>query len=600
MQVIIWLEVRPPKDPLELCVGQRQELLIRVNAFGGDSILRMGAARLSPGTFSATNSHPRFATLQKKENRPENYGIAEPYQGERYDIAGVRPGQGILTFKATVGDAEPASKQVAFKVSRCDYKVSTVQTFTTPSTFLAMTMDDVLIAVDETGQLSGTGAPDWVIRVHDLPCQVRASVSETHPVEMAGQITDEGTLDLDLDHADVSVRMAMRCPRLRGVSRTWTDTWGLSDRHVPFPGDGGAFSTIESRGVFRETMAITVEPVERQAVAFVGSGLLLASARMTTTSVSPAQVAESSPSVAPAVSPAPAGAELTFEVAGGPFDLLDPTIGLADQAGYVATLTTTFEGTVAGEPVSVSTTATLRVGPAGRELTLERAPDGPTSWRAELKGASYVKEGDGPCIAASTTVGGSLAQLSELAAELPPLFGASEAVSETVDDVPARRHTFDEASLLLATPAEASGDAWVAESDGRVLRYRSHVDAGPELLGDGVTGSRSVDYVLSTPERPPAIGLPADCPPMVDAPVLDDATDVVRRPGILAFRSTMAVAKAARSYTRQLRDKGWKPTFPAEVTKSTALLGFRKGKRDIAIVMGRRSGETRVHVAITR
>jgi hypothetical protein len=86
----------------------------------------------------------------------------------------------------------------------------------------------------------------------------------------------------------------------------------------------------------------------------------------------------------------------------------------------------------------------------------------------------------------------------------------------------------------------------------------------------------------------------------VDAPVLTGATDVVRRPGMLSFTSPMATARAARNYTRQLRDKGWKSAFPAEVTKSSALLGFRKGKRDITVVMRRRSGETRAHVAMTR
>jgi hypothetical protein len=157
-----------------------------------------------------------------------------------------------------------------------------------------------------------------------------------------------------------------------------------------------------------------------------------------------------------------------------------------------------------------------------------------------------------------------------------------------------------QSSLLLVGPAEASGDVWVAESDGHVVRYRVRLEAGPEVLGEGVSGTRGMGYELSTPEKPVALDLPADCPPMVDAPVLDDATDVVRRPGIISFRSPMAIARATRRFTRQLRDEGWKPSFPAEVTKSTALLGFRKGKRELTVVMRRRAGETRAHVVITR
>jgi hypothetical protein len=587
VQVILWLEVRPQASPLVICVGERKDLLVQLNGFGGDYILRMRPAQLEPGALVATNDQPRRAKLQKKDNRPQNYGVTEPYQGERFDLTGLRPGEGLLTLKATLYHvAEPASTTVKYKVQKCDYRLSTVQTLTSPGAFLAMTMDEVQVTADDSGRLSGVGVPDWVVRPADLLCRVRATIDEARPVEVSGQIDEDGTLALDLDHADVSVTMAMRCPRLRGVSRTWTDTWGLSDRHVSFPGDGGAVSTIQSRPGHRETMAITVEPVERQAVAVAGTRLMLA-----------AMAARPSPT--PTVPPDPA-VELTFEVADGPFDLLDPTVGLADRESYVASLTNAFEGTVAGEPVSASTTATLQVAPHGRELTIERSPDGPTSWRAEVKGFSFSREGDGPCVAGLVVDGEALADLFEPAAELAPFFGASEAVSESVEGMPASRHSLDEASLVLAGPVSVTGDVWVAEDDGRVLRYQARVEAGPDILGEGVTGTRIVDYQLSTPEKPPAISLPDDCPLPVDAPVPDGATDVVRRPGMLSFGSPTAIARAARSYTRLLRDKGWKPTFPAEVTKSTALLGFRKGKRDITVVMRRRSGETRAHVAMTR
>lgn len=601
-EYVIWLEVRPSHRPLVICVGERKELLVQVIAFGGDHIIRMGAGLVQPSTLDATNDQLRRARLQKADNQPENYGMVGPYQGERFDITGLRPGEGLLTFKATWYDiAEPASTTVKYKVQKCDYEATTVQTLTAPTAFLAMTMDDVQVTADDTGRLSGTGVPQWVVRVHGLPCDVRPTVTDARPVEITGEIAEDGTLNLDVDHADVSVRLAMRCPRrMLGVSRTWTDTWGLSDRHITVPGDGGAVSTIQSLPGFRETASITVEPVERQAVAVVASRLLLAATPGSAVTGSRVPSAEAGRSPTPAVSPAPSGVAVTIEVADGPFDLLDPTVGLADRASYVASLTNAFAGTVSGEPFDASTTATMRVAPSGRELIIERGADGPTTWRAEVRGFSYAKEGDGPCIAGTVADGETLADLFEPAAELPPLFGASEAVSAPVEGAPAGRHTFDEASLVVPVPATVTGDVWIAESDGSVLRYRAQVEAGPEILGEGVIGTISFDYTLSTPERPPRISLPADCPPAVDAPVPSGATEVVRRPGILSFNSSTAIARASRSYTRQLRDEGWRTTFPAEVTRSTALLGFRKGKRDLTVVMRRQSGETRVHVAVTR
>ncbi len=606
MAALLWIDVQPRRDPQVLCVGETKELLVRTTLIAASDIRDIGGMLMGSNyiTQSVTNSDGALLAVRRKEAMPDNYGIVEPYKGERYDITGKKPGTGQLIIKSTLPagwtgwnyvrqslgpqPAQHATATVSYKVRHCDYKVSTVQTMTAPGGFVAMTMDDVQVTADDSGLLSGVGVPEWVIRVHGLPCTVRTTIQEPRPVKVIGQFEDDGTLALDLDHADVSVGMAMRCPRrLMGVSRDWTDTWGLSDRHITVPGDGGAVSSVVSLPGHRETASITVEPVERQAVAAANSRLLFA----------PVEV---SPSPEPAASPPPSGVELTIEVADGPFDLLDPTVGLADRGSYVASLTNTFEGTIAGEPVSASTTATMRVGRSGRELTIERRPDGPTTWRAEIKGFAYAKEGDGQCTAGLVADGESLADLYEPAAELPPVFGASEAVSETVDGGPARHHTFDEASLVLPGPATVTGDVWVAEGDGRVLGYQARVEAGPELLGEDVTGTRSIDYTLSIPERTPAISLPADCPPPVDAPVLKGATDVVRRPGMMSFRSSSAIARAVRSYTRQLRDKGWKATFPAEVTKSTGLLGFRKGKRDLTVVLRRRDGKTMVHVAVTR
>ena len=306
-------------------------------------------------------------------------------------------------------------------------------------------------------------------------------------------------------------------------------------------------------------------------------------------------------SVAPRAEPIPSGVPVELEFADGPFDLLDPAVGLADLTSYVATLSVTFDGTVEGSPVNATSSASMRVTPVGSDLTIDRGSNGPTSYRADVAGISYATEGDGACTAVPTAEGESLADLDEPASQLHALVGADEAGSETVNDLPTRHYTFDERALGPINVTTASGEVWVADPGGYVVRYRLSLDAGPAYLGEGTSGTRTVDYDLTDPNGSVAIELPEDCPAQSDVPVPPDATDVVRLPGIVSFQSTMSLKQAAKFYTTQLRSLGWKADkllgVAAPVT--TAMLGFTKGEGALTIVMHDRSGSIDVRIVET-
>jgi hypothetical protein len=296
----------------------------------------------------------------------------------------------------------------------------------------------------------------------------------------------------------------------------------------------------------------------------------------------------------PSESPAP------IELGNGPFDLPDPAAGLADLTSYVATLTVTFSGTSAGASVNATAEATMRVSPQGRELVIDRGSDGEATWRAEIGGTAYSKEGASPCATRPVVDGESLTELYEPAWLLAPLFGADEAGTEVVDDAPAHHYAFDRRALALPVVANASGDVWVAERDGHVVRYRMSLDAGPPYFGEGIEGTRSLEYEVSTVNEPLAIDLPSDCPVPLGIPPLPDATDVVRRPLLLSFNSRMSLARAVRTYPKLLRAERWKPSIRPAVTRSTALLAFRKGTSNLTVIMRRRSGTIDVQAVVAQ
>ena len=142
-----------------------------------------------------------------------------------------------------------------------------------------------------------------------------------------------------------------------------------------------------------------------------------------------------------------------------------------------------------------------RLTPEGHELTIDRGPDAPTTYRAEIAGTSYAKDDDASCSAEPSAEGESLADLYDPAAQLPLLVGADEAGIETIDGTPAHHYTFDERAMVLANPPQASGDVWVADTGGYVLRYLLTVDAGPEYFGEDTAGTRTLEYVVVTRTR---------------------------------------------------------------------------------------------------
>jgi hypothetical protein len=152
--------------------------------------------------------------------------------------------------------------------------------------------------------------------------------------------------------------------------------------------------------------------------------------------------------------------------------------------------------------------------------------------------------------------------------------------------------------LLLPDVTSASGDVWVAEADGHVVRYELSMEAGPLFLGEGTTGTRTELYELAVPKKAPAIAPPADCPALIDAPILADATDVARLPGITSFRSRMSLAKAAKAYAKAMRAQGWKTSGSPDVTRSAGLMTFRKGKTDLIVIMRLDSGSVATQVVV--
>lgn len=315
------------------------------------------------------------------------------------------------------------------------------------------------------------------------------------------------------------------------------------------------------------------------------------------------------PPADPADSQAP-GDELTLETevdfGPGDFILPDTKAGLSDLLSYSATLTMSFDGTREGSRQQWSKTYGMLVSttPPARQLDIEKTGDIEGTYpafMAEVDGAAYERLEESACTATVMDQENSLGERLEPAGFLTGVHGAEQAGSETLNDVAVDHYAFDERALGQLDVAQSTGEIWVASGGGFIVRYLLTTEGNADFFGDGIEGTLTWQYELSDVNQPVTIELPADCPAgMVDAPQLQDASNVLNLPGMLTYDTPSSLADAAAFYQVQIPALGWEPLGEPAITETTALLDFAQGDQKMTVIITAGDGGTKVHIVLGR
>ena len=355
---------------------------------------------------------------------------------------------------------------------------------------------------------------------------------------------------------------------------------------------------------------------------FVLLSLFASTACLTLTPGSPAGTATSpgsthtspaSTQISPETTPTPPGVSLTPNAATaqaavvfgpGPLILTDTIAGLADLASYTATLKYSFDGTRDGKAEQWSKTYVMLTTkePAARQLTIETAgniSDTSVVLMAEVDGAAYERRGANDCTASVIRAGKSLADWLEPAGILSSVIGADKAGSETVNGVAADHYTFDERALGGVGIAKSTGELWVATQGGYLVKYVLTTKGDANAFGKGIAGTLTWDYELTGANEPVAIQLPADCPAgMVNAPLLPDAANVQKLPGLLTYDTATSLADAAAFYQKQIPDLGWTQLDDPLITDTSVLLDYTQGDKSLTVIITAGDAGTKVDIEL--
>ena len=284
----------------------------------------------------------------------------------------------------------------------------------------------------------------------------------------------------------------------------------------------------------------------------------------------------------------------------GPFNFLVPEAGLADLSSYKATLVLSFDGTRQGQSSQWSKTYVMRSTkePAALQLLVEKAgdlSDLDAVFMAEMNGASYEQRGGNACNANVIGEGNSLAERYEPAGFLTGVVGAEEAGSETVNNVAVDRYTFDERAFGQLGVAKSTGELWVAPAGGYIVKYFVTTEGTADYFGEGIQGTLTWHYELTDINVPITFELPEDCPGgMVDAPLLEDATNILNMPSILTYDTASSLAAAVAFYQEQIPSLGWTLIGEPGNTETTVLMKFSQGDQNLTVIITTESGVTTV------
>lgn len=326
--------------------------------------------------------------------------------------------------------------------------------------------------------------------------------------------------------------------------------------------------------------------------------LALMACQLSQTATQPVGVPSTGEATAEATTGGPGGstAEATagaiqsnVEFGPGPFNLVNPTMGLAELSGYKAELTLSFDGTQAGQPSQWAHIYVMLASqePATHQITIEAAGGALAPvFMAEVNGVSYERRGEGDCTASTTRADSSLAARWEPAGFLPAFLGADAAGSETINGMAADRYIFDERALGETGFTQSTGQVWVASDTGVVIRYLLTTTAGADYFGEGIEGTLTWEYDLTEFNQPVTIILPAGCSAgQGGAPLIPDAQSVSWMPGLTIYSTAGSIPDVMAFYQEQLPDLGWETTGEPIVADAMGWVSFVRGDQQLSVIV---------------
>jgi hypothetical protein len=271
--------------------------------------------------------------------------------------------------------------------------------------------------------------------------------------------------------------------------------------------------------------------------------------------------------------------------------LQDPTLGLADLAGYHATLSQDVTGTLKGAAFERHTKLELTRAPAKGDydfsLAIQGSDEPSTYLRVVGLGlAAYAwNSPDGQCRGEYDEQ--PVKKLIDPTAMLFPVSKATKVGNESVNGIPAAHYRFDQNSLPWADPKpKVAGEIWIANTGGYVVKYLLNVSAPSKPDPNGAKVGQTWKYEISGTDGSSSVALPQGClEVLTDVPVMADAQSLIRGNGMTDFVTASTGREVLDFYSQKLPALGWKSDkeLPAGDVPLPFTASFTNGGRRVSL-----------------
>jgi len=269
--------------------------------------------------------------------------------------------------------------------------------------------------------------------------------------------------------------------------------------------------------------------------------------------------------------------------------LADPLVGLADLTSYHVSFHQDITGKLDGEPFERHTHIELTRASGQSDFLQEfQGTDGLNSYSRAIGTGQAAYRWNSPDQSCQGTMGEIYPEENlEPADLLLPVLQTSKVGAETLNQIPVIHYRFDQNALPLTDPKPSvTGDLWLAEQGGYVVKYTLNAAMPANITGKGMETAQTWSYELSQVNAVDSIALPPGCMPVpVDIPVMADAKNVRRISGWMEFETASSAAQVVDFYYQNLPSLGWtiKQQQPAGELKLPVGLAFSKGDLSLSV-----------------
>jgi hypothetical protein len=175
----------------------------------------------------------------------------------------------------------------------------------------------------------------------------------------------------------------------------------------------------------------------------------------------------------------------------------------------------------------------------------------------------------------------------EPATLLLPLGTAERVGNEITNTIPSIHYRFDQSAFPGVKPTSTvSGEVWIAEEGGYVVRYLLDIFAPEKSTGKGLEVNQAYTYDLNPTSMQPT--LPEGCATVPgDLPVMEGAQNVSRVSGLVSFDTSAKPAEVKEFYSQRLPALQWKAETigPKEAVNTPVYFDYTQGTLRLTVYL---------------